>query len=101
VEGREEGVDPRGAAGHLDGQLLAGLDLGEGLPLDLHPAERLELGDVLLEDVDPGMLREQEVQLLALEALPVEGLGARRGEDERAGRGRGQRGPAEAEHRAA
>src|SRR5262249_42365552 len=101
VERGEEAVHAAGRRRHLDDQLLAGLDLGQRLPLDLHAGQRLELGDVLLQDVDPGMLRQDQEELLPLEALPVEALGARRGEDERPGRGGGERGPAEAEQRAA
>jgi hypothetical protein len=99
VERREEGVDPAGARGHLDGELLPGLELGQGLPLYLHARQRLELGDVLLEHLDPGVLGEDQVELLALEALPVEALGAGGGEDERPGGGARDGGGAGAEHR--
>jgi hypothetical protein len=102
VERREEGVDAAGARGHLDGELLAGLELRQGLPLDLHAGQGLELGDVLLEHLDPGVLGEDQVELLALEALPVEALGAGGGEDERPGGGaRDGGGGAGAEHRPA
>src|SRR5207244_12328672 len=56
-------------------------------PLYLHSGERLELGNVLLEHVDERMLGQEKEELLALEALPVESLGARRREDERPGGG--------------
>src|SRR5262249_9503089 len=59
--------------------------LGQGLPLHLHPGERLELGNVLLEHVDERVLGQEQEELLALEALPVEALGAGRSEDERPG----------------
>ena len=83
VERREERVDPARVRGHLDGELLPRLDLRKRLPFHLHAREGLELGDVLLEHLDEGVLGQHEEELLALEALPGEALGAGRGRDER------------------
>ena len=82
MERGEEGVDPARVRRHLYRHLLAGLDLRQRLPLDLHPRERLELRDVLLEHIDEGVLGQHQEELLALEALPVEALRLRRREDE-------------------
>src|SRR5439155_7492724 len=85
VERGEEGVDPARVRRHLDGQLLPRLDLRQRLPLHLHPRERLELGDVLLEHVDEGVLGQEQEELFALEAFPGEALRSRRRRDKRPG----------------
>src|SRR5215471_6719413 len=96
-----EAVDAARAARHLDDELLAPLDLGQDLVLHLHPGHGLELRDVRDHLVDPRMLVEEEEELRALEALPVEALSAGGREDERS-RGRARDGrAAETKHRAA
>src|SRR4029450_942366 len=89
VERGEERVDPARVRGHLDGELLPRLDLRKRLPFHLHARERLELGNVLLEHLDEGVLGQHEEELLALEALPVEALGTGRSLHERTRGGRG------------
>jgi hypothetical protein len=98
VRARVEGVDAARAARHLDDQLLPALHLGQDLVAHLHPGQRLELRDVRHHLVDPRVLVEQEVELLALEPLPVEALRPCRRPHEGPGRGRRQRDAAEPQH---
>src|SRR5262249_36927446 len=96
-----EAVHAARAAGHLDDELLAALDLRQDLVLDLHAGQRLELGDVRDQLVDPGVLVVEEEPLLALDALPGDPLGAGRRPHEGPGGRAGRRCGAELEHRAA
>ena len=75
------GVEARLAGRELDRELLPVLLLGNLLGADLDAGERRELGLVLLQHVVERALLQRDLDLLALEALPVEAASARtRGE---------------------
>ena len=85
------GVDPSGAGGHLHHELLAALDLRDGLVLHLHPGHGLELWEVFDDLIDPGVLVEQQEELGPLVPPPGDGIGHGRREGQRGGRRPGHR----------
>jgi hypothetical protein len=72
VVGQHDHVEARASRVELDRRLLALLLLGHLLVADRHPGQRLEFLAVLLEEIAARSLGHQDLEMLALEALPVE-----------------------------